>query len=213
MVIPTKDFTECFEQWKRHWENCVRSQGAYFEGDGGVIVLCTVFLVSCINFNKCLFHSAWMDTFWTYLAYIAKQTMIMSSQKDHTLKLYSICVFSGDLADSLHSVPVAQMGNYQEYLKTLASPLREIDPDQPKRLHTFGNPFKQDKKVGYLSLCLPKLCYFCYNSFLLGKININKRFSCLFKRSKLTPGLFVNRKWESPGVGLFWLKKIIGDVY
>lgn len=51
------------------------------------------------------------------------------------------------LLDSLHSVPVAQMGNYQEYLKMMPSPLREIDPDQPKRLHTFGNPFKQDKKV------------------------------------------------------------------
>lgn len=51
-------------------------------------------------------------------------------------------------ADCLHSVPVAQMGNYQEYLKMMPSPLREIDPDQPKRLHTFGNPFKQDKKVG-----------------------------------------------------------------
>ena len=32
------------------WENYVRSQG---EGDWGVIVLCTVFLVSCIFFNKC----------------------------------------------------------------------------------------------------------------------------------------------------------------
>ena len=27
------------------WENCVRSQGAYFEGDWGIIVLCTMFLV------------------------------------------------------------------------------------------------------------------------------------------------------------------------
>ena len=33
MVIPTKDFSECFEQWKRCWENCVRSQGTYLEGD------------------------------------------------------------------------------------------------------------------------------------------------------------------------------------
>ncbi|XP_057205270.1 integrator complex subunit 6 isoform X3 [Triplophysa rosa] len=48
--------------------------------------------------------------------------------------------------DSLHSIPVGQMGNYQEYLKMMPSPLREIDMDQPKRLHTFGNPFKQDKK-------------------------------------------------------------------
>ena len=28
------------------WENCVRSQGADFEGDLGVIVPCTMFLVS-----------------------------------------------------------------------------------------------------------------------------------------------------------------------
>ena len=57
MVIPTKDFAECFEQWKRHWEICVRSQGAYFEGDWGVIVLCTMFLVSYVFFNKCLYFS------------------------------------------------------------------------------------------------------------------------------------------------------------
>ena len=38
-----------------HWENCVGSQGAYFKRDWGIIVLCTVFLVSCIFFNKCLF--------------------------------------------------------------------------------------------------------------------------------------------------------------
>ncbi|XP_031442808.1 integrator complex subunit 6 [Clupea harengus] len=52
----------------------------------------------------------------------------------------------GQDEDYLHSIPVGQMGNYQEYLKMMPSPLREIDPDQPKRLHTFGNPFKQDKK-------------------------------------------------------------------
>ena len=38
-----------------NWENCVRSQGTYFEGDGGIIVVCTMFLVSYILFNKCLF--------------------------------------------------------------------------------------------------------------------------------------------------------------
>ena len=30
-------------------ENCVRSQGAYFEGDWGIIVLCTMFHVSCTH--------------------------------------------------------------------------------------------------------------------------------------------------------------------
>ena len=43
MVIPTKDFAECFEQWKRCWGNCVRPQR---EGDGGITVLCTMFFVS-----------------------------------------------------------------------------------------------------------------------------------------------------------------------
>ena len=38
------------------WENCVRSQGAYFEGDWGVIILWTMFLVSCISSN-CLYFS------------------------------------------------------------------------------------------------------------------------------------------------------------
>ena len=42
------------------WENCVRSQGAYFEGDWGVIVLHTMFLVFCIFFNKCLYFSYYM---------------------------------------------------------------------------------------------------------------------------------------------------------
>ena len=51
-------------------ENCMRSQGAYFEGDWGVIVLCTVFLVSCIFFNTCL---QWLDTFWTDLVYLIFQ--------------------------------------------------------------------------------------------------------------------------------------------
>ncbi|MEE6472288.1 hypothetical protein FKM82_009570 [Ascaphus truei] len=48
--------------------------------------------------------------------------------------------------DQVHSIPIVQMGNYQEYLKHIPSPLRELDSDQPRRLHTFGNPFKLDKK-------------------------------------------------------------------
>ena len=41
-------------------ENCVRSQGAYFEGGWGIIVLCTMFLVSCIFLSKCLCFSYYM---------------------------------------------------------------------------------------------------------------------------------------------------------
>ncbi|XP_030837605.1 integrator complex subunit 6-A-like isoform X1 [Strongylocentrotus purpuratus] len=52
--------------------------------------------------------------------------------------------------DKFHNIPIAEMGNYQEYLKRIPSPLREADP-APARLHTFGNPFKlateKDKKM------------------------------------------------------------------
>ena len=38
-----------------NWENCVRSQGAYLEGDWGIIILCTMFLVSS-SINVSIFH-------------------------------------------------------------------------------------------------------------------------------------------------------------
>ena len=49
-----------------NWENHKRSQGTHFEGDWGVIVLCTVFLVSS-SINVSIFHVTWLDTFWTDL--------------------------------------------------------------------------------------------------------------------------------------------------
>ena len=55
-----------------NWENCVRSQGAYFEGDGGIIVLCTMFLESCIFSINVYFSCTWLDTFWTDLMYLMK---------------------------------------------------------------------------------------------------------------------------------------------
>ena len=48
------------------WENCVRSQGAYFEGDWGIIVLYTMFLVPVFSLiNVSIFHITCLDTFWT----------------------------------------------------------------------------------------------------------------------------------------------------
>lgn len=47
--------------------------------------------------------------------------------------------------DQIHTLPVAQMGNYQDYLKKQPTPLREIE-STPVRQHMFGNPFKIDKK-------------------------------------------------------------------
>ena len=51
------------------WKNCVRSQGAYFEGDWGVTVPCTMFHVSS-SINVSIFHSTWLDTFWANLVCI-----------------------------------------------------------------------------------------------------------------------------------------------
>ncbi|XP_054268815.1 integrator complex subunit 6 [Macrosteles quadrilineatus] len=48
--------------------------------------------------------------------------------------------------DYMHSMPVSQMGNYQEYLKRMPSPLREVE-STPVRQHMFGNPFKIDKRM------------------------------------------------------------------
>ncbi|KAL5005014.1 hypothetical protein ScPMuIL_018470 [Solemya velum] len=48
--------------------------------------------------------------------------------------------------DQLHSIPVQQMGNYQDYLKKQPSPLRELE-NTPVRLHMFGNPFKVNKNI------------------------------------------------------------------
>ncbi|CAG2168003.1 unnamed protein product, partial [Oppiella nova] len=47
--------------------------------------------------------------------------------------------------DQLHSLPISQMGNYQEYLKRMPVPLRELE-STPVRQHMFGNPFKVDKR-------------------------------------------------------------------
>ena len=48
------------------WENCVRSQGVYIEGDWGIIVLSKMFLVLVsTSINTSVFHITWLDTFWT----------------------------------------------------------------------------------------------------------------------------------------------------
>ncbi|CAF0743272.1 unnamed protein product [Adineta ricciae] len=50
--------------------------------------------------------------------------------------------------DALHSVPIKEMSNYDEYPRAngQAPPLREIDA-QPVRQHVFGNPFKVNKPI------------------------------------------------------------------
>ena len=48
MAIPKKDFAYCFEKWKECWYEWAWSQGEYFEGDKGVIVLDKL----CLFFKK-----------------------------------------------------------------------------------------------------------------------------------------------------------------
>uniref|UniRef100_T1HK58 VWFA domain-containing protein n=1 Tax=Rhodnius prolixus TaxID=13249 RepID=T1HK58_RHOPR len=48
--------------------------------------------------------------------------------------------------DVVHSMPISQMGNYQEHLKTIPAQLREVE-SAPVRQHMFGNPFKIDKRM------------------------------------------------------------------
>ncbi|KAK2155545.1 hypothetical protein LSH36_237g04058 [Paralvinella palmiformis] len=48
--------------------------------------------------------------------------------------------------ENMHNRPVQDMGNYQEYLKRLPQPLRELEIT-PIRQHTFGNPFKVNKNL------------------------------------------------------------------
>ena len=68
------------------WENCVRFQGAQFEGDWGVIVLCTMFPVSCIFFNKCLFFllCGWIlsgQTIYAYTIYVYTRVYVCGDCK------------------------------------------------------------------------------------------------------------------------------------
>jgi hypothetical protein len=31
--ISSEDLLHCYEEWQQRWYRCIRSQGAYFEGD------------------------------------------------------------------------------------------------------------------------------------------------------------------------------------
>ena len=62
------DLGKCEGAADGDWENCVRSQGAYFEGDWSIIVLCTMVLVSS-SVNVSIFLITWLDTFSTDFIY------------------------------------------------------------------------------------------------------------------------------------------------
>uniref|UniRef100_A0A6Q2Y250 VWFA domain-containing protein n=1 Tax=Esox lucius TaxID=8010 RepID=A0A6Q2Y250_ESOLU len=92
--------------------------------------------------NKSLKHQGFRNAYDIPRMHLLDQL----SRMRRNLLSANICRLRGQDPDQLHSVPIAQMGNYQDFLKALPQPLRDADPERPKRLHTFGNPFKLDKK-------------------------------------------------------------------
>jgi hypothetical protein len=32
-IVPKEVFQECFQNWKKHWEGCIKSGGEYFNSD------------------------------------------------------------------------------------------------------------------------------------------------------------------------------------
>ena len=73
------------------WENCVRFQDAYLDGDWGVTVLCTMFLVSS-SINVSIFHSTWLDTFWTDLICLSMYVIYIS----RILKYRIFCLYRAE---------------------------------------------------------------------------------------------------------------------
>ena len=70
------------------WENCVRSQGACFEGDWGVLVLRTMVLISCVFFNKCLYFSYCMA------GYLLDRPRMLKNLLLIFLKLWNILILN-----------------------------------------------------------------------------------------------------------------------
>ncbi|KAJ8004502.1 hypothetical protein DPEC_G00136940 [Dallia pectoralis] len=95
-----------------------------------------------VTLNKSLKHQGFRNAYDIPRMHLLDQL----SRMRRNLLSANVCLLRGQDPDQLHSVPIAQMGNYQDFLKALPQPLRDADPERPKRLHTFGNPFKLDKK-------------------------------------------------------------------
>jgi integrator complex subunit 6 len=69
----------------------------------------------------------------------------ISRMRDNFFKIPT-CNINLLTKDAGHSLPIAEMGNYQEYLKRRETPLRELEPTNVRQ-HMFGNPYKRDKHM------------------------------------------------------------------
>ena len=77
------------------WENCVRSQGAYFEGEWSVIVLCTMCLLSCIFFNTFLYFSYYTTGYLPRIPWIC-----LNSSHTHAM-VFLVWICSGFVSSNL----------------------------------------------------------------------------------------------------------------
>jgi len=50
--ISSEDFVHCYEEWQQRWNRCVRSQGAYFEGDKLYLHVCSIKKI-ILNHSHC----------------------------------------------------------------------------------------------------------------------------------------------------------------
>ena len=98
ITFEREEISDCWQDsgnynWEAdgEWESCVSSQGAYFEGDWGVTVLCTMFLVSS-SINVSIFHSTWLDTFWTDLICLSMYVIYIS----RILKYRIFCLYRAE---------------------------------------------------------------------------------------------------------------------
>ena len=101
----------------------MRSQGAYFEGDWGITVLCTMFLVSCIFFNKRLFfiEHGWIrsgQTWYTPRAFI----FFTRSFTDECVGcLYSVAIVHSNATVNMGAMISLQGSDFVSFGYTLRS--------------------------------------------------------------------------------------------
>ena len=161
MVILTKDFAECVELWKRRWENCVRSQHAYIEGD------CFLYLV--VSSRYLSFYITWLGTIWRDL--MLAHELTVADGKDPCKNLFT----------RFHSVPL--------FLNCLARICLPLFQGPVNCLFPLGNPKPHPPlphvsplyKIMYMCVCVityiythtdiyilhfASLCFYVYVNFL-----------------------------------------------
>ena len=87
MMIPIKDFAECFEWCKRCWyKRCEVPRCLLW--DRGFIALCTMFLVSPIFFSKSIYFSYYMAGYFMERPHIFMKPIVNMSKNSGKYKVF-----------------------------------------------------------------------------------------------------------------------------